>query len=87
MKKFIISFILIGLCLIGISLLNANESIYTRVVIVVSIDDTTITTKDKQGFIWQFISNSDIQEGQRLILVFNDMHTNTIFDDEVIDIK
>ena len=87
MKKFIISFVLIGLCIIGISLLNANESTYTRDVIVVSIDDTTITTKDKQGFIWQFISNSDIQEGQHLILVFSNMHTNTIFDDEVIDVK
>lgn len=87
MKKYIIFTIIFAVLIAVLSLCNNYENIYNKDVIIIDIDNDAITTKDNQGFLWTFTSNGDFTIGQHLTLIFNDQHTNTIFDDEIIDIK
>ena len=85
--KFLIGIVIVMLGVLTLSIANNTEQIYNREVIVIDIQGQEVITKDKSGFVWSFDSNNDIAIGQHLTLTMNDMHTSTIFDDEIVDIK
>ena len=63
------------------------DTIYTAEAVVEQIDDTgVITLVDSMGEAWEY-EGADCEVGQTVTVVFNRMDTDSIYDDEIIEIK
>ena len=91
MKKLVIIIVAIGICFAVISnILTHNEPIIPIQKIGI------ITYTDQQGKvsilceddnIYELINKYNLQVGDRVCILFDDKHTETVKDDEIIDIK
>ena len=56
---------------------------------VVELDQTNniVTIKDKQGFLWSFVSCDDWQLNDCCVCIMDNKGTHQIFDDEIISVK
>lgn len=91
MKKLVIIIVAIGICLAIISnALTHNEPI-------IPIQKTGIITYTDQqgkvsilcedGNIYELINKYNLQVGDRVCILFDDKHTETVEDDEIINIR
>lgn len=59
---------------------------YERDAIVYKVEDDTITCIDREGNFWDFVGDN-YKEGNFVKLLMDDMNTDNIHDDEIIQVK
>lgn len=77
---------LVVVAIVVIGLMGMIESTYTREVTVVEVDCIEVTVEDRQGHHWSFYGD-DYTVGQEIVVVMNDQHTSSIYDDTIVDVK
>ena len=78
--------VLVVIAIVVIGLIGTIESTYTRDVVVTKVDCVEVTVQDKQGHLWSFYGD-DYTVGQEIIVVMNDQHTSSIYDDTIVKVK
>ena len=64
---------------------ESNLYAKTAVVIDVNPDENVVACEDHEGEVWEFYGTEDFKEGDILGLLMDDMGTETIFDDEIVE--
>lgn len=64
---------------------ESNLYAKTAVVIDVNPDENVVACEDHEGEVWEFYGTEDFEEGDILGLLMDDMGTETIFDDEIVE--
>ena len=77
---------LVVVAIVVVGLMGMIESTYTRDVVVTKVDCIEVTVQDKQGHHWSFYGD-DYKVGHEIIVVMNDQHTSSIYDDRIVDVK
>lgn len=80
-RAFIITFVLV--C--GIANAKADNT-YTINATVVNVESDIVSCEDSNGDIWEFYSEG-YKVNDMLILVMDSNHTETIYDDMVVDVQ
>lgn len=64
-----------------------SEYILRAEVIEVNPLEDTVVCEDINGKAWEFYGADDFQQGEFVLLLMNDEATETIYDDEVLDVR
>ena len=91
MKKLVIIIVAIGICLAVISnTLTHNEPIIPiqKIGIITYTDQQgKVSISCEDGNIYELINKYNLQVGDRVCILFDDKHTETVEDDEIINIR
>ena len=87
MKNIIKTIIIVFIILIVLSIVNNYNTHYVRYGTVYSVNNDTITIKDEQGHLWDFIG-SDYKLNDNVRMKMHTNYTdNNITDDKIIKIE
>ena len=64
-----------------------SEYILRAEVVEVNPLEDTVVCEDINGEAWEFYGADDFQQGEFVLLLMNDEATETIYDDEVLDVR
>ncbi len=93
MKKLVVSFIVLVIAIMLIACVTCEATVehelyaLTTVVVNLDYDNDVVTVEDFNGFLWEFEGCEDWCEGDCCSMVMDDMGTDLIFDDEIINVK
>lgn len=78
---------LIAAALIALAAQTAKADVYGVLLKVQAIEDDVVALIDSMGFTWEWNDSDDIYVGEYYSAVFDDCGTESIFDDEIINLR
>lgn len=86
---FVMALLILTMCVVFVNAEAEQTGLYANVGIITRLDEdeNLIFVEDCLGFVWCFEGIEDWDIGDMVAMVFDDMGTELIFDDEIISMR
>lgn len=78
---------LIAAAMIALAAQTAKADVYGSLLKVLAIEDDVVVLVDGMGYTWEWEDSDDIYVGEYYSAVYDDCGTESIFDDEIINLR
>lgn len=92
MKKIVLVSVIAVLTIINFYKVNSivkESNFYPMTAKIIEIDrmEDIVTVEDSTGNVWEFYGVEDFEKGDCVSMIMNNKDTESIFDDEIINVK